>query len=395
MPYDTLEIAVPCDRRCFGDRPDKMANTTRKRWLRATLLIVAIGGISLLHYNTPTSHYWTHPLLQRAYYLPVLLMALWFGWRGGIAAAALAALSYIPHIAMAWESQPEYRAAGYIEIGMYFVIGGLTGVLADLERAQKRKIEATATQLAETYAELQSSMEQLRRADRLSALGELSAGLAHEIRNPLGSLDGAVEILRRPELPEQTRQEFAEMAGKEVFRLKGLLTNFLEFARPQAPRRTLIEPQLLLESVAQLAGETAKMARVTICIEPASMAAVSVDAEQIKQVLLNLVLNAVQAMPAGGAITLRSRSGNGSVLLEVADQGIGIPEETQERIFDPFFTTRAGGTGLGLSIAYQIINRHGGHISVRNNPVRGVTFTVVLPVSQCDVGNPSIASALL
>lgn len=86
-----------------------MEQITRKRCLRATLLVVAIAVISLLHYNTPTSHYWAHPLLQRAYYLPVLLMALWFGWRGGIAAAALAALSYIPHVAMAWQSQPEYR----------------------------------------------------------------------------------------------------------------------------------------------------------------------------------------------------------------------------------------------------------------------------------------------
>ena len=184
------------------------------------------------------------------------------------------------------------------------------------------------------------------------------------------------------------------MAGGEVVRLKGLLTSFLEFARPQAPRRTFTEPQLLVESVSQLASETAKMAGVTIRIESASMAALSVDAEQIKQVLLNLVLNAVQAMPTGGEIALRSRQASGSVLFEVADQGVGIPQENLERIFDPFFTTRAGGTGLGLSIAYQIINRHGGHLSVRNNPSRGVTFTVVLPVSQRDVATPSIASVL-
>jgi signal transduction histidine kinase len=369
--------------------------TISKRAAKAILLVVAIGVVSLLHYNTPTNHYWIHPLLQRAYYLPVLLMALWFGWRGGIAAAALAALSYIPHVAMAWQSEPEYRAAGYVEIGMFFVIGGLTGVLADLERSQKRKIEETVVKLGETYAELQSSMEQLRRADRLSALGELSAGLAHEIRNPLGSLEGAVTILHRSELPENTRQEFAEMAEREVVRLKGLLTNFLEFARPQPPRRTLIEPQLLLESVSQLAGETAKMAGVRIRIENNHSASIFVDAEQIKQVLLNLVLNAVQAMPSGGEVTLRSHQENGSVALEVTDQGVGIPTENLERIFDPFYTTRAGGTGLGLSIAYQIINRHGGHLSISNNRDRGVTFTVLLPVSKSDLPTNSIANALV
>ena len=372
-----------------------MKQTAWERWQKAALLVVAIGIISLLHYNTPTSHYWAHPLLQRAYYLPVLLMALWFGWRGGIAAAVLAALSYLPHVAMAWQSEPEYRAAGYVEIGMFFVIGGLTGVLADLERAQKRKIEETATKLAETYTELQTSMEQLRRADRLSALGELSAGLAHEIRNPLGSLEGAVAILHRSSLAEKTRQEFAEMAGREVVRLKGLLTNFLEFARPQSPRRTMIEPQLLLESVSQLAGETAKMAGVRIHIEDSHAASIFVDAEQIKQVLLNLVLNAVQAMPNGGDVTLRSHQADGSLILEVTDQGVGIPPENLERIFDPFFTTRAGGTGLGLSIAYQIINRHGGHLTVCNNRDRGVTFTVLLPVSQSEVGTTSMTNALV
>ena len=372
----------------------KVMKTRNKRFLRAAVLIAVIGVVSLLHYGTPTTHYWVHPLLQRAYYIPVLLMALWFGWRGGIAAAALAALSYIPHIGMAWQMRPEYRAAQYVEVGMFFVIGTLTGVLADQERSQRKKIEETAAKLSETYERLQASMEQLRRADRLSALGELSAGLAHEIRNPLGSLEGSVEILRRPELPEQTRQEFAEMAKKEVARLKGLVTNFLEFARPSAPRRILIEPQVLLESVGQLAGETAKMAGIAIRIESGHVPAVFVDAEQIKQVLLNLILNAVQAMPSGGEISLRSHQENGSILLEIADQGVGIPEENLERIFDPFFTTRAGGTGLGLSIAYQIINRHGGHLSVRNNPNGGSTFIVVLPLSQSEDAASSTVNAL-
>jgi signal transduction histidine kinase len=368
--------------------------TNSKQRLRAAVLALAIGIVSLLHYGTPITHYWIHPLLQRAYYIPVLLMALWFGWRGGIAAAALAALSYIPHIGMAWQARPEYRAAQYVEVGMFFVIGALTGVLADLERTQKKKIEDTAAKLSETYAQLQASMDQLRRADRLSGLGELSAGLAHEIRNPLGSLEGAVQILRRPALTEPTRQEFAEMAEREVVRLKGLLTNFLEFARPQPPRRTFMEPQLLLESVGKLASETARMTGVHIRIEAGQVPAVFVDAEQIKQVLLNLVLNAVQAMPSGGEIVLRSHQTNGSVLLEIVDQGVGIPEENLERIFDPFFTTRAGGTGLGLSIAYQIINRHGGHLSVRNNSDRGATFTIVLPLSQPEAAVTSGQNAL-
>jgi signal transduction histidine kinase len=289
---------------------------------------------------------------------------------------------YIPHIVMSWGGHPEYRAAQYIEIVMFFVISTLVGVLADHERMQRHKVEETARRLAQANTELQASFEQLRRADRLSALGELSAGLAHEIRNPLGGVEGAVQILRRPVLPDESRQEFGELAQKEIDRLKGLLSNFLEFARPQEPRRTPTDPGLLLESVARLASETAKMSGAHIvCRQEPNLPEVQVDAEQVKQVLLNLVLNAIQASPAGGEIELRARSEAGEVLFEVEDQGTGIAPENIERIFNPFFTTRSNGTGLGLSIAYRIVNQHAGQITVQRNTERGMTFRVALPLT--------------
>jgi two-component system sensor histidine kinase HydH len=352
-----------------------------KQQVRAWTAVAAIVVVSLLHYFTSTGHFWLHEFFQRAYYVPVILSALWYGWRGGILAATLSGVLYAPHILMSWQSHPEYSAAQYIEIGMFLVVGGLTGILSDHERMQRKQVEETARKLSKVNAQLQASFEQLRRADRLSALGELSAGLAHEIRNPLGALEGAVQILQRPELPTDTRHEFVEMAGKEVGRLKALLTSFLDFARPQPPEKTLIEPVLLLESVVRLAAETAKMAKVQILVEAQEAAPIAVDAEQIKQVLLNLVLNAVQAMPEGGQVVLRARQEDGSVLLEIADQGSGIAPENLERIFDPFFTTRASGTGLGLSIAHQIVHGHGGQISVHNNQGRGATFTVILPLA--------------
>lgn len=367
-----------------------MMRALREHPVRLSVLIAAIVGVSLLHYQTPTTHIWLHPLFQRAYYIPLLLMALWFGWRGGLIAAALAGLLYIPHILMSWSSHPEYTATQYVEIAMFFVITTLTGILSDQERAQRRTIEETARKLSEVYAQLQKSFEQLRRADRLSALGELSAGLAHEIRNPLGSIEGAVQILGRRELPEETRQEFTDLAYREVVRLKGLLTNFLEFARPQPPRMIASDVGLLLQSVVKLASETAVMARVGLRVETAeSVPPLSVDPEQIKQVLLNLVINAIQAMSNGGQITLRAHADGDSVRIEVEDEGTGIPPEDLERVFDPFFTTRSNGTGLGLSIAYQIVSRHGGHIGARRNSQRGMTFSVTLPVDKTAVVEPA------
>jgi signal transduction histidine kinase len=242
-------------------------------------------------------------------------------------------------------------------------------------------VEETARKLSEVYAQLQSSFEQLRRADRLSALGELSAGLAHEIRNPLGSIEGALQILLRPSLAPETKEEFGQVAQKEVDRLKGLLTNFLDFARPQPPKRVSTQPVQLLQSVGKLAAETAKMSHTSVRIDAGDdVPAVLVDPEQMKQVLLNLVINAIQAMPSGGEVVLRSVKNSDSVILEVQDEGIGIPPEDLERVFNPFVTTRPDGTGLGLSIAYQIVSQHGGHIAARRNPGQGMTFTVTLPV---------------
>ncbi len=356
---------------------------SRKNLERVVVLFAAICLVSLLHYRTPTTHIWLHPLLQRAYYVPLLIMAVWYGWRGGLIAAAVAGLLYIPHIVMSWSMNPEYSAASKVEIGMFFVITILTGVLADHERAQRRKAEQMASELREANERLQASFEQLRRADRLSAMGELSAGLAHEIRNPLGSIDGAVQILCRDRLPAETKKEFGELARRELDRLNGIVTRFLKFARPQPPRRLATEPTILLDSVAKLTSETAKMAGISIRVENSTtVPQIALDSEQIKQVLLNLVINAVQAMPEGGEILLRALAEPDRLRFEVRDGGVGIPPENLERIFNPFFTTRDTGTGLGLSIAERIVTQHGGRIEVRRNPDRGMTFSVILPVGE-------------
>jgi two-component system sensor histidine kinase HydH len=367
----------------------KWGDVHRKPSIRATVLFAIIFAISLLHYQTPTSHVWLHPLLQRAYYIPLLLMAIWYGWRGGILAAVVTGILYIPHIQMAWRMNPEYHAAQWVEVGMFFIIGALTGVLADHERAQRFKAEQMAAQLAKVNADLQSSFTLLRRADRLSAMGELAAGLAHEIRNPLGAIDGAVQILTREQLPAETKQEFGELAQRELDRLKGIVNQFLNFARPQPPRRIAIDPALLLHSVAKLIGETAKMAGVTITVEETTSApTICVDPEQVKQVLLNLAINAVQAMPSGGNAVLRAIAEGGSVRLEVQDEGVGIDPENAERIFNPFFTTRDEGTGLGLSIAERIVSQHNGRIECRRNSDRGMTFSVTLPPDSTQAPEP-------
>lgn len=352
----------------------------KRHIIRILIAGTAVIGVSALHYYTATSHMLIHQLLQRAYYIPLALFAIWYGWRGGLAAATFCGIVYIPHIWMAWQMHPEFSASQYIEIGMFFPIGFMIGVLSDHERDQRYKAEETARQLSEVYKQLQDSFEQLRRADRLSALGELAAGLAHEIRNPLGAIDGAVQILRRDELPVSTRNEFGQLAAGEVERLKNLVTNILDFGRPTPPRIVDTDLHVLIDSVMKLVGETAKMAGVAVRVEVnAGDAPVRVDVDQIKQVLLNLGLNGIQAMQPGGTLTYRATAGNEFIEFEIVDEGKGIPENDLERIFNPFYTSRAEGTGMGLSIAYRIVNQHNGHIAVRRNEERGMTFVVRLP----------------
>ncbi len=191
----------------------------------------------------------------------------------GWPSAALAGASYIPHIVMAWKSEPEYTAAQYVEIGMFFVIAALTGILADHERSQRRRAEKTARELAEVNAQLQKSFEQLRRADRLSALGELSAGLAHEIRNPLGSIEALCRFWAVRNCQRKLAGSSPIWLRARLSASRGLLTNFLEFARPQPPRIIASDVGLLLESVAKLTSQTATIAKVAVRVESAGSAA--------------------------------------------------------------------------------------------------------------------------
>jgi signal transduction histidine kinase len=235
--------------------------------------------------------------------------------------------------------------------------------------------------LEATTRQLQESFEQVKRADRLSAVGQLAASLAHEIRNPLGSIEGATNIIRSPATSEEIREGSLTIIQKECQRLNRLLTNLLDFARPRQPEFRSVDVPRLIDSIFALVGPNAQLQRVmlkkTIVHAPALLES---DPEQLKQVLLNLVINAIQAMPGGGKIEITVDQHDGGVVISVKDQGAGIDPEHLDRIFDPFFTTKEAGTGLGLSVAHQVITQHGGLIKAERNPDRGMTFSISLPV---------------
>lgn len=344
-------------------------------------MVAALAMISALHALTPVAELHWHNALQHLYYLPIVFAGLSFGWLGGVGAALLAALSNAPHNWATWTSSPNYAVDQLWEIPLFCAAGGLTGVLAEQGRRQRAELERTTKRLSEVYQELQNNFETMKRAERLFALGQLSAGLAHEVRNPLASIAGAAGLLQRSPRLEKRDLECAEIIAKESGRLNDLVTHFLSFARPRAPKFQEIEVAALFDSVLQLAMHAVgERSGVVLRQEvDAAVGGFDGDPELLTQVLLNLVINAIQAMPEGGEVVLVAKPRGGRVLMQVRDQGGGIGAQDRDRIFDPFFTTKETGTGLGLSVAHQIVEQHGGILSAEANPDRGTTFSVLLP----------------
>jgi signal transduction histidine kinase len=289
-------------------------------------------------------------------------------------------ISYLTHGQSADSPDARNTFDQLLETLVFCSVGLLAGVLSDRERRQRARVERTAAELREVYQALQDNVEHVKRAARMSALGHLSAGLAHEIRNPLASIEGAAAIVEREPDNIARRTEFFAIIREESQRLNGLVTNFLDFARPRPPALRPVEVQSLVQSVLTLLSQTSHRNDVTFRMEIApDLNNLRCDPEQMKQVLLNLVLNAVQAMPNGGEVLVDAAEENGMLKIRVKDQGTGIPPGDVDSIYDPFFTTKDTGTGLGLPVAYQIVQQHGGELMLEENGPGGACFAIRLP----------------
>lgn len=347
------------------------------------IAIIVAGGLSIaiLHHVTPHSSLLWHNVFQWLYYLPVVYAATYFGLWGGLGAAALAALGYLPHFVEASEQNPAFLGVEFAEVVVLFLVSAVTGMLADKEHRRRAELQRATEEIQAMHRELQSTFEQLKRADRLAAIGQLSASLAHEIRNPLASIRGAVDVLQQPQTPEELRREFRAIIEKECSRLEHLLASLLDFARPRPPEWRQVDVSQTLESTIALLAPAAGRNRVTLRQEvPAGLPLLECDSNQVRQVILNLTLNAIQAMPEGGEIVLSARSSGPTFIIEVRDCGHGVPPEHLGSIFDPFFTMKENGTGLGLAVAHRIVEQHHGTITARRNEDEGMTFSVLLPL---------------
>lgn len=343
-----------------------MKNNTKSR-------IGIIAGIvaltTAIHYGWVLEpifgdQHWIHAVHTRFCYVPIVIGAAWFGLRGGLITALAISVLVLPYI-FGTEHSAHNFAGELVELIFYFALGGLIGFLIDREWKTRQRESETRLQL--------------ERSQKLSIVGQVAAGVAHELKNPLASIKGAVEIICDDTTARHDRDEFREILQREIRRIDGTVSEFLQFARPKPVKKERLDLTELLRAALKQIEAQAKKAGVTIGLEESGAIEVSGDREKLHQLILNLLLNAIQASRAGGTIDASLTNEGGLAVLAVSDSGEGIAPENLERVFEPFFTTRASGSGLGLPIARSIVDAHEGAIKMESRPGEGTKVTVCLP----------------
>jgi signal transduction histidine kinase len=312
-------------------------------------------------------------IAEHLYAIPILWAAIRHEWRGGLVAGVLSVA------AVAWaasESNPEIRLALLLESSVFLLLGPASGWLV----ANWRK---SVGQMKDLESQLNDRNRILAQAGKLSAAGELAMGLAHELRHPAATIRGISDLLKDPCLQPELRVECLSILERECSRIERLLSDLLHFSRPRIPEIGRVCPHQAVDSAIALARYSSGDSRIEWRkrIDP-GLPYLVCDPEQLKQVLLNLLLNAVQAMPDGGGITVDVSRDKGNAIILVVDEGRGIAPELMDKIFLPFVTSRPEGAGLGLTLAKQLVVQHGGDLSARRNRGPGMTFRISLPLTE-------------
>jgi signal transduction histidine kinase len=285
-------------------------------------------------------------------------------------------------------------AADFVDPGKNITKEALESVMVYAQQAglaihnafMYQELKAFSLQMQEkiqnTTADLRKTEAQLVRSDKLAALGQLAAGIAHEIRNPLTSINILIHSLTETFPSGNSHREDLKVIAEEINRINEIVDQFLRFAKPASPLLAKAEVLFIIEETLQLLRPQIEKQRILVQKEFQPLPLILMDREQMKQAILNLLLNAVQAMPKGGRLLLKGQLPKEGRWVEISiqDSGVGIPGEDINKLFDPFFSTKEGGIGLGLSIAHRIIDQHDGKIEVESAPGRGTLFTVWLPI---------------
>lgn len=336
--------------------------------LKSVLIFAIILLIAYLHYADAPPLSDIHHIIFRLNYIPIILGAFWFSFKGGVATSAIVTVIHLPDLII---SHKVADLNSYLEFFLYNVIGWLTGYLVLKQTKQKEKEKALERQLV--------------KSEHLANLGRMAAGVAHEVKNPLQSLKSAAQILENALPNNNKRLELTRIVLGEINRLNALVDNFLVFARPKNP--ILIEADLnhLVEKTVEIVrfkrDLNLKENQINLNLA-AKLPSCRFDIEQIRQALINLIFNAIEATDENREISIATRSNEKFVIVDVIDNGLGIDKADLKNLFMPFFSKKERGSGLGLSICQKILEVHGGKVEIMNNQhKKGCTASIFLPIS--------------
>jgi signal transduction histidine kinase len=371
----------------------------RRGWSYVVLLKILLATLLIDHTGDLSINSSYYPI----YYLPIFTAALQFGPVGTLLWTALASAAYCSYLYPAlqlYELTNEGIAELALRILFFFLAAVLINQFAIKSRSQTERYQRLAEQLAETNRQLERAQAEARRSERLAALGQLTAGLAHEIRNPLGVIKGSAEMLNQKlGSADPLSAELAGYISSEVNRLSALVSRFLDFARPLHAEPRPQEITTIMDRALKWAGEQWKGGPVKVSRNYSKdLPLALLDDNLCEQVFTNLVQNAYEAMGEKGGdlkveISTEQSEGRSVIEVRLRDTGPGIPPELREQIFNPFFTTKKTGVGLGLSIVSQIMDEHSGSIRVEDAPGEGTCFVLRFPTAESRIPSEKEAVA--
>ncbi|MEZ4384377.1 MAG: histidine kinase dimerization/phospho-acceptor domain-containing protein [Nannocystaceae bacterium] len=376
-----------------GPRPDARLDEPDRRLFGPRMLAfvwLPIAVITALHYGTGMDQPWAHDILRRCYYLPIVIAAFLCGLKGALTASLVTSGLYLPHAFLSHflghhHHDPAGSLEKILEVVLYNGVAAAAGYLAELERRRR-------SELRRALEEQQRLIGQLVQAGRLSALGQVVAGITHEIKNPLHALAGTAEIVD-PLIPEDAEERrMWEIHVRELRRLQRVAERFLSFAKPGPSALERLDLRDVARRLRELIDADARGKGIRVELElPSAPVPVLGDRDQLASVALNIAVNAFAAIGAraeegsGGVLRIAvaaevegAEGGRAMAALRLDNDGPPLAEAERARLFDPFYSGRAQGTGLGLAIAARIADQHGGVIDAENGGL-GVVFTLRLP----------------
>ena len=329
---------------------------------RVKILVIGlmIGGILSMHYLTLHDMRYHHALYRMLFYVPLALGSAWFGMKGAMYVCGSVSVLFLPHAMAQWRGFSFDDFNRLLEGVLYIIIAFILGFLVEKERKKHRA---------------------LVRAERLAAVGKAVSEIAHDMKTPLMAIGGFAKQVSRKLAQDDRNHKKLDIIIEETTRMESMVEEMLHFSRPIKLELTDTNLNDLVLDTTKVAKPLAKKAGVALKTDlSASSIPLALDVPKVKQALLNLITNAVQASPEGEHVLIRTRPHNSGIFLEVVDAGRGIEKKHNESIFRPFFSTKEGGTGLGLGIVKKIVESHGGDISFYPNHEKGITFTVRFPL---------------